>query len=74
MSQLPALLTTRVTHVVAAVLFLHGSVLTGIVSRDAVVVTVVVTFVVTADLGAPARCPTDHWCPELSPGVLSQLV
>ena len=74
MPQLPALLTTRVMPVVTAVLFLHGSELTGIVSRDAAVLTVVVTYVVTVDLGAPARCPTDHWCPEVSLGVLSQLL
>ena len=69
MPQLPALLTTRVTHVVAAVLFVHSPVLTVIVSRDAAVLTVVVTPVVTADLGAPVRCPTDHWYLEVSPGV-----
>ena len=51
MPQLPALLTTRVTSVVAAVLFGNGPVLIVIVSRDAAVLTVVVTQVVTADLG-----------------------
>ena len=51
MPQLPALLTTRVTPVVTAVLFCHGLVLPGILSRDDAVLTVVVTQVVTADLG-----------------------
>ena len=73
-SQLPALLTTLVMSVVAAVLFVHCPVLAAIVSRDAAVLTVVVTPVVTADLGAPVRCPTDHWFLELSPGVLSQII
>ena len=50
MPQLPALLTTCVTSVVSADLFVRCLGLTVILSRDVAVLTVVVTLVVTVDL------------------------